>query len=80
MSQSEGHSWPGHNESAADEAMKALRRLFSEPNLATKAHFRCSIDGPTDLSVFFESMLDDVFGRDPNGDYKCGSDAFTDSA
>jgi len=70
MSQSEGNSSPGHNESAADEAMKALTRLFSAPNLATKAHFRCSTDGPTDLNMFFESMFDDVFGHDPNSNYK----------
>jgi len=70
MNQSEGNSSPGQNESAADEAMKALTRLFSSRKLASKAHFRCSIDGPTDLDVLFESALDDVFGRDPSNDYK----------
>jgi hypothetical protein len=71
VSQSEGNSSPGQNESAADEAMSALTRLFSVPNLATKAYFRCGIDGPTDLDMFFESTFDDLFGRDPDSDYKC---------
>ena len=29
MSQSEGHSSPGHNESKADQAMKALIRYYA---------------------------------------------------
>jgi hypothetical protein len=71
MIQSEGNSSPGRHESAADEPMKALTRLFSAPNRATQPHFRCSIDGPTELNMFFESILDEVFGRDPNSLYKC---------
>jgi hypothetical protein len=71
VSQSEGNSSPGQNESTADEAMSALTRLFSVPNLATKAYFRCGTNGPTDADMFFESMFDDLFGPDTDSDYKC---------
>jgi hypothetical protein len=59
-----------HSEDAANEAANALTRLFSSREIANKAHFRCSIDGPTDSDVLFESVLDDVFGRDAGSDYK----------
>jgi hypothetical protein len=54
-----------------DEAMRALTRLFSSPKIGNKAHFRCGLGGPTDFGMIFESMCDDLFGRDPNTDYKC---------
>jgi hypothetical protein len=66
----EGSSPLTPSEDAADEAVNALVRLFSSRQIANKAHFRCSIDGPTDLDVLFESALDDAFGRDLGSDYK----------
>jgi hypothetical protein len=61
----------GQNEDTADEAMKALTHLFSSPEIATKVHYRSGIGGPTDLDFLFESVLDDVFGRETNSGYKC---------
>jgi hypothetical protein len=58
-------------EDAAEAAMKALTHLFSSRKLANRAHFRCGIDGPTDFDILFQSVLDDVFGREPNSAYKC---------
>jgi hypothetical protein len=60
-----------HIESAADEAMKALTQLFSSRELSAKVHFRCGIEGPTEFDIFFQSMFADLFGRDPDRDYKC---------
>jgi hypothetical protein len=54
----------------ADAAMASLVELFSDPNLASKARFRCSTEGPDEFDVMFESILDDQFGRDPNSEYK----------
>jgi hypothetical protein len=34
---------------AGDEAMRKLVELFSDPSLASKAHFRCCVDGPTEI-------------------------------
>ena len=39
---------------AADEAMAELVELFSDPSLASKAQFRCCVDGPTEFEVLFE--------------------------
>ncbi len=36
---------------AADEAMRELVELFSDPSLASKAQFRCYVDGPTEFEV-----------------------------
>jgi len=58
-------------ESEADEAMKGLTQLFSDPSLSSKAHFRCSVDGPTELDLFFETIIDKLFSPDPNSKYKC---------
>jgi hypothetical protein len=33
----------------ADAAMAKLVELFSDPRLASKAHFRCCVDGPDEL-------------------------------
>jgi hypothetical protein len=55
---------------AADEAMRKLVELFSDPAVVARAHFRCSTEGLTDLEVMFESILDDQFGYDPNSEYK----------
>jgi hypothetical protein len=55
---------------AADEAMRELVELFSDPTVVARGHFRCSTEGPTDVEVMFESILDDQFGYDPNSEYK----------
>ena len=55
---------------AADEAMAKLVELFSDPSLASKAQFRCCVDGPTEFEVLFESILDEQFGYNPNSEYK----------
>jgi hypothetical protein len=55
---------------AAAEAMAKLVELFSDPRLASKAHFRCCIDGPMEFDVLFESIIDGVFGYDLNSEYK----------
>jgi hypothetical protein len=54
----------------ADAAMKKLVELFSDPSLASKARLRCSVEGPDELDVLFESIIDDQFGHDPNSKYK----------
>ena len=55
---------------AADEAMRELVELFSDPNLPSKARFRCGVEGPDEFDVFFESILDEQFGYDPHSEYK----------
>jgi hypothetical protein len=70
MKRREGSLPLTHSEDAAAKAVNALGHLFSSRDIANKAHFRCSTEGPTDLDVLFESVLDDVFGRDPSRDYK----------
>jgi hypothetical protein len=55
---------------AADAAMRELVELFSDPNLPSKARFRCSTEGPDEIDVLFESLLDDQFGYDPTSKYK----------
>ncbi len=55
---------------AAHEAMRKLVELFSDPSLASKARFRCGVDGPDEFDVLFESIVDDQFGYDPNSEYK----------
>jgi hypothetical protein len=57
-------------ESEADEAMKALTRLFSDPKLPSKAHFRCSVDGPSEGDLLFESIIDEILCLDPSSNYK----------
>jgi len=37
---------------AAHEAMRELVELFSDPNLPSKARFRCGIEGPDEFDVF----------------------------
>jgi hypothetical protein len=44
---------------AADEAMRKLVELFSDPSLASKARFRCGTEGPGELDVWFSGS--DVF-------------------
>jgi hypothetical protein len=56
---------------AADAAMRNLVELFSDPAIAAQARFRCSTEGPDDIDVLFESILDNQFGYDPNSKYKC---------
>jgi hypothetical protein len=55
---------------AADEAMRELVELFSDPSLASKARFRCGTEGPDEFDVLFESTLDERFGYEPNSEYK----------
>jgi hypothetical protein len=55
---------------AAEEAMAKLVELFSDPSLQSKARFRCGIEGPDELDILFESIIDDQFGHDPNSEYK----------
>ncbi len=47
---------------AAHEAMRKLVELFSDPSLASKAHFRCGVDGPDEFDVLFESIMEEQFG------------------
>jgi hypothetical protein len=37
---------------AADEAMAKLVELFSDPNLRSKARFRCGVEGPDEFDFF----------------------------
>ena len=55
---------------AADEAMAKLVELFSDPSLASKAHFRCCVDGPDEFDLLFESIVDEQFGYDLHSEYK----------
>ena len=55
---------------AAAEAMAKLVELFSDPSLASKAQFRCCVDGPTEFEVLLESIVDEQFGYNPNSEYK----------
>jgi hypothetical protein len=54
----------------ADAAMKKLVELFSDPSLSSQARLRCSVEGPDDFDILFESIIDDQFGHDPNSEYK----------
>jgi hypothetical protein len=69
MKRRERASPPTRGKEAAHEAV--LKDLFSFREITNKAHFRCRVDGPTELDVLFESVLDEVFGCDPSSDYKC---------
>ncbi len=55
---------------AAHEAMRRLVELFSDPSLASKAHFRCGVEGPDEFDLLFESIVDERFGHDRNSEYK----------
>jgi hypothetical protein len=55
---------------AAHEAMAELVELFSDPSLSSQARLRCSVEGPDDFDVLFESIIDDQFGDNPNSEYK----------
>jgi hypothetical protein len=55
---------------AFHEAMEALTRIFSDLKLAAKAHFRCSVDGPTEMDRLFESIMDETFGLHARSEYK----------
>jgi hypothetical protein len=54
---------------AADAAMRKLVELFSDPAVVARAHFRCSTEGPTDIDVMIESIIDEQFGYE-NSEYK----------
>ena len=51
-------------------AMKKLVELFSDPSLASQARLRCSVEGPDDFDLLFETIIDSQFGHDPNSEYK----------
>jgi hypothetical protein len=55
---------------ALEEAMAKLAELFSDPSLPSKAQLRCPVEGPDELDLLFESIIDDQFGHDPNSEYK----------
>jgi hypothetical protein len=55
---------------AAEEAMAKLVEIFSDPSLPSQARLRCSVEGPDDFDVLFESIIDDQFGHDPQSEYK----------
>jgi hypothetical protein len=55
---------------AAEEAMAKLVEIFSDPSLSSQARLRCSVEGPDDFDLLFESIIDDQFGHDPNSEYK----------
>ena len=38
-------------------SMRGLKELFSDPTLATRASFRCSTEGPSDIDILFESIF-----------------------
>jgi len=54
----------------ADEAMRELVELFSDPNLPSRARFQCGVEGPDEFDVLFESIVDERFGYNPNSEYK----------
>jgi hypothetical protein len=54
----------------ADAAMRDLVELFSDPAIAAHARFSCSTEGPDEIEVLCESILDDQFGYNPNSEYK----------
>jgi hypothetical protein len=51
----------------ADAAMEALKELFSDPKIRNTASFRCCTEGPDELEVMFESVMEELFGE---GEYK----------
>jgi len=55
---------------AADEAMRELKELFSDPKIRSTASFRCCTDGPTEFDILFESIVDEQYGYDANSEYK----------
>jgi hypothetical protein len=50
--------------------MAKLVELFSDSSLSSKARFRCGVEGPDELDVLFESIVDEQFGYNPNSEYK----------
>jgi hypothetical protein len=70
MDQSNNRLPRGSKEHEVEEAMKALTQLFSSES-ADQRHFCCGVGGPTEFELWFESVCDDLFGHDPNSDYKC---------
>ena len=46
----------------ADAAMAELVKIFSDPNLPSKARFRCGVEGPDEFDVMFESIMEEQFG------------------
>ena len=54
----------------ADAAMRELKELFSNPAVTSRASFRCNTEGPTEIDVMFESIIDEQYGYDSNSEYK----------
>jgi hypothetical protein len=50
--------------------MAKLVELFSDPALRSRASLRCSTEGPTEVDVLFESIIDEQYGYDPSSEYK----------
>jgi hypothetical protein len=55
---------------AADEAMRELKELFSDPKIQSTTSFRCCTEGLTEIDIMFESIIDEQYGYDPNSEYK----------
>ncbi len=41
--------------------MEALKELFSDPKVRSTASFRCCTEGPDELEVTFESIMEEQF-------------------
>ena len=46
----------------ADAAVAEQVKIFSDPNLPTNPRFRCSVEGPDEFDVMFESIMEEQFG------------------
>ncbi len=55
---------------AADKAMRELVELFSSARVRSHAHFRRCTDAPTEFDLWFESIVDEIYGADPNNEYR----------
>jgi len=61
---------PEERSPALDAAMRELKELFSNPAVVSQARLCCSTEGPTEVDVMFESIIDEQYGYDPNSEYK----------
>jgi hypothetical protein len=53
-----------------DYDLKLSPAADQEPSVLSQARFRCGTEGPDEFDVFFESIIDEQFGYDPNSEYK----------
>ena len=49
-------------EEIADEGFRGLTEIFSDPKLRGRAHFRCSLEGPSEIDLALHRAIDEVFG------------------